>query len=38
MKLYEKLAEQIAEMIRSGMLASGSKAPSVRQASAQYGV
>lgn len=38
MKRYEKLAESLAEMIRSGVLAPGQKAPSVRQASAQYGV
>ncbi len=38
MKRYETLAEVVAEMIRSGVLAPGDKAPSVRQASAQYGV
>ena len=37
-KRYEKLAETVAQMIRSGVLAPGDKAPSVRQASAQYGV
>ncbi len=38
MKRYEKLADALAEMIRSGVLLPGQKAPSVRQASAQYGV
>ncbi len=38
MKRYEKLAESLAEMIRAGVLLPGEKAPSVRQASAQYGV
>jgi DNA-binding transcriptional MocR family regulator len=38
MKRYEKLAEQIAEMIRGGLLGPGDKAPSVRQASARFGV
>ena len=37
-KRYETLAETVAQMIRSGVLAPGDKAPSVRQASAQYGV
>lgn len=38
MKRYEKLADQIAEMIRTGLLAPGDKAPSVRQASSRFGV
>ena len=38
MKRYEKLAEQIAEMIRSGLLAPRDRVPSVRQASARFGV
>ncbi|MDO9322442.1 MAG: winged helix-turn-helix domain-containing protein, partial [Pseudomonas sp.] len=38
MKRYEQFAEQIAELIRSGVLAPGEKAPSVRQASRTYGV
>ena len=38
MKRYEKFAEQIAELIRSGMLAPGEKVPSVRHASRTYGV
>ena len=38
MKRYEKLADQIAEMIRSGLLAPRDKAPSVREASARFGV
>ena len=38
MKRYENLAEQIAEMIRSGVLSPGDKAPSVRQASTRFGV
>ena len=32
MKRYEQLAEQIAELIRSGVLAPGERVPSVRQA------
>ena len=38
MKRYELLAESLAEMIRSGALKPGQKAPSIRQASARYGV
>ncbi|WP_439862315.1 GntR family transcriptional regulator MpaR [Pseudomonas sp. MBLB4136] len=38
MKRYEKFAEQIAELIRSGVLAPGERVPSVRQASRTYGV
>lgn len=38
MKRYEALAEKIADMIRSGALAAGDRAPSVRQASARYNV
>lgn len=38
MKRYEKFAEQIAELIRSGVLAPGEKVPSVRHASRTYGV
>lgn len=38
MKRYEKLAEEIAQLIRSGVLTPGEKAPSVRQASRTYGI
>ena len=38
MKRYEKLAEQIAELIRTGVLVPGEKVPSVRHASRTYGV
>ncbi len=38
MKRYEKLAEEIAELIRSGVLAAGERVPSVRQASRSHGV
>jgi DNA-binding transcriptional MocR family regulator len=38
MKRYEKLAEQIAELIRTGVLAPGEKVPSVRHASRTHGV
>ncbi|MEH6593743.1 MAG: PLP-dependent aminotransferase family protein [Halioglobus sp.] len=38
MKRYEKLAEQIAEMIRTDVLRPGDKTPSIRQASARFGV
>ncbi|AYC31756.1 PLP-dependent aminotransferase family protein [Pseudomonas cavernae] len=38
MKRYEKFADQIAQLIRSGMLAPGDKVPSVRHASRTYGV
>lgn len=38
MKRYEALAEQVAGMIRGGVLVPGDKAPSIRQASARFGV
>ncbi len=38
MKRYENLADKIAEMIRSGLLSPGDKAPSIRQASTRFGV
>ncbi|WP_068828442.1 GntR family transcriptional regulator MpaR [Pseudomonas sp. BMS12] len=38
MKRYEQFADQIAELIRSGMLAPGDRVPSVRHASRTYGV
>ena len=38
MKRYEKLADQIAELIRTGVLAPGEKVPSVRHASHTHGV
>ncbi len=38
MKRYEKFADEIAELIRSGVLAAGEKVPSVRHASRTYGV
>ena len=38
MKRYEQFADEVAQMIRSGVLAAGEKAPSVRQASRIYGV
>ncbi|HSB95696.1 MAG TPA: GntR family transcriptional regulator, partial [Spongiibacteraceae bacterium] len=38
MKRYEQLAATIAALIQSGALAPGTRAPSVRAASAQYGV
>lgn len=38
MKRYERLAETIAELIRTGILAPGERIPSVRQASKSYGV
>ncbi|WP_437269732.1 GntR family transcriptional regulator MpaR [Stutzerimonas balearica] len=38
MKRYEKLAEEIAELIRSGVLTAGERVPSVRQASRSHGV
>ncbi|KAF1053220.1 MAG: HTH-type transcriptional regulator NorG [Stenotrophomonas maltophilia] len=38
MKRYEKFADDIAELIRSGVLAPGQKVPSVRHASRTYGV
>jgi len=38
MKRYEKFAEDIAELIRSGVLAAGQRVPSVRYASQTYGI
>ena len=38
MKRYEELASTIAALINSGTLAAGARVPSVRAASAQYGV
>lgn len=38
MKRYEKFADEIAELIRTGVLAPGEKVPSVRHASRTYGV
>jgi len=38
MKRYEKLADDIAELIRTGVIAPGEKIPSVRHASSTYGV
>ncbi len=38
MKRYEKFADEIAGLIRSGVLAPGQKVPSVRHASRTYGV
>ena len=38
MKRYERLAEDIAERIRSGVLAPGDRLPSVRQACQSHGV
>jgi len=38
MKRYEKFADEIAELIRSGVLGPGEKVPSVRHASRTYGV
>ena len=38
MKRYERLADQIAELIRTGVLAPGEKVPSVRHASRTHGV
>lgn len=38
MKRYEKFADEIAELIRRGVLAPGEKVPSVRHASRTYGV
>ena len=37
-KRYEKLADEIAELIRRGVLAPGARVPSVRHASRTYGV
>ena len=38
MKRYETFADQIAELIRTGVLAPGQRIPSVRHASSTYGV
>lgn len=38
MKRYEKFADEVAELIRTGVLAPGQKVPSVRHASRTYGV
>src|SRR5690606_738344 len=38
MKRYERLADEIAGLIRSGVLAPGERVPSVRNASRIYGV
>lgn len=38
MKRYERFAEEIAELIRSGLLAPGERVPSVRHASRTYGI
>lgn len=38
MKRYEKFADEVAELIRTGVLAAGQKVPSVRHASRTYGV
>ncbi|MBB5418318.1 aminotransferase-like domain-containing protein [Paraburkholderia atlantica] len=38
MKLYEKLADEIAEAVRHGVFAAGERIASVRQASQQHGV
>jgi DNA-binding transcriptional MocR family regulator len=38
MKRYEKFADEIAELIHSGMLAADARVPSVRYASQTYGV
>lgn len=38
MKRYEKFADEIAELIRTGVLVPGEKVPSVRHASRTYGV
>ncbi len=38
MKRYEKFADEIAELIRTGVLSPGEKVPSVRHASRTYGV
>lgn len=38
MKLYEKLADDMAELIRTGVLVANEKVPSVRSASRTYGV
>src|SRR5690606_35242143 len=38
MKRYEKYADDIAELIRSGVLAPGARVPSVRYASQAHGI
>lgn len=38
MKRYEKFADEIAELIRNGVLTAGERVPSVRHASRTYGV
>jgi DNA-binding GntR family transcriptional regulator len=38
MKLYESLADEIAQLIRTGVLAENEKVPSVRTASRTHGV
>lgn len=38
MKRYEKFADEVAELIRRGVLAPGEKVPSVRHASRTYGI
>ncbi|WP_192982184.1 GntR family transcriptional regulator MpaR [Pseudomonas sp. EggHat1] len=38
MKRYEKFADELAELIRTGVLGPGEKVPSVRHASRTYGV
>jgi DNA-binding transcriptional MocR family regulator len=38
MKRYEKFADDIAELIRAGVLGPGQRVPSVRYASQTYGV
>ncbi len=38
MKRYEKFADDIAELIRSGVLGPGQRVPSVRYASQTYGI
>lgn len=38
MKRYEKFADEVAELIRTGVLTAGQKVPSVRHASRTYGV
>lgn len=38
MKRYERFAEEISELIRSGVLAPGERVPSVRQASRHYAI
>lgn len=38
MKRYEKFADEIAELVRTGVLTPGEKVPSVRHASRTYGI